>query len=266
MSYAIEELKIIVTLAFLTYTSILDIRYREVDLKVWFIFGAAASILTSLEIMVYCFTIINLIRLAVSVVLALSIGGLAYYLDLFGGADLFALIVLAIMHPWNPIKPLFKLEIELPFILTILINSLIASLVVPLMNIIRNLMNYKVISKLSIPMKYKIAYMFLGFPTTIDKYLKMKFSYPLTIYEVSSNGGIKVKYRLTFSIEEEHYEHQEKLKKLVKKGLLKYDDIVWVTQGIPLLVFITLGYIISIIFGDFILCFLFTYVLKVPAC
>ncbi|OYT52206.1 MAG: hypothetical protein B6U76_10110 [Desulfurococcales archaeon ex4484_217_2] len=251
MSYAIEELKIIVTLAFLTYTSILDIKYREVDLKVWFIFGVTASILTFLEIMVYGFTIINLIRLAVSVVLALSIGGLTYYLDLFGGADLFALIVLAIMHPWNPIKPLFKLKIELPFILTILINSLIT---------------YKVISKLSIPMKYKIAYMFLGFPTTIDKYLKMKFSYPLTIYEVSSNGGIKVKYRLTFSIEEEHYEHQEKLEKLVKKGLLKYDDIVWVTQGIPLLVFITLGYIISIIFGDFILCFLFTYVLKVPAC
>jgi len=251
VSYAIEELKIIVTLAFLTYTSILDIKYREVDLKVWFIFGVTASILTFLEIMVYGFTIINLIRLAVSVVLALSIGGLTYYLDLFGGADLFALIVLAIMHPWNPIKPLFKLKIELPFILTILINSLIT---------------YKVISKLSIPMKYKIAYMFLGFPTTIDKYLKMKFSYPLTIYEVSSNGGIKVKYRLTFSIEEEHYEHQEKLEKLVKKGLLKYDDIVWVTQGIPLLVFITLGYIISIIFGDFILCFLFTYVLKVPAC
>jgi len=266
LSYTIEELKIIVTLAFLLYTSILDIKYREVDWKVWLVFGIISSILTFLEIMIYGFVITDLVRLVISVVMALGIGGLAYYLDLFGGADFFALVVLAVMHPWNPLKPLFKLKIELPFILTILVNSLIMSLIVPLTNVIRNLMNYKAISKLSIPMKYKIAYMFLGFPTTIGKYVKMKFSYPLTVYEISSTGRIKVKCRLTFSIEEEHYEHQEKLKRLVKKGLLRYNDIVWVTQGIPLLVFITLGYIVSLVFGDFILCFLFTYVLKAPVC
>ncbi len=266
MNNIVEMLKITTALAFLLYTSVLDIKYREVDLKIWFIFGIIASILTLLEIIAYGFVITKVLTLIISIMLALGIGGLAYYSDLFGGADLFALIVLAVLHPWSPLEPLFKLKIELPFILTILINSLVLSLAIPLANVVRNVMNYNVVAKLNMPIKYKLAYVFLGFPTTIEKYLKMKFSYPLTLYETTSDGKVKVLYRLTFSIEEEHQEHQKKLRNMLSKGLLKRDDIIWVTQGIPLLVFITLGYIASLFFGDLILCLLFTYVLKVSIC
>ncbi len=266
MYNVIEELKVITSLIFLLYTSALDIKYREVDLKVWFVFGSMAVTLTLAEFVVFNMSLNDILKLAASALFALSIGGLAYYLDLFGGADLFALITLAIMHPWHPFKPLFGLKPPLPFILTVLVNSLISSLIIPLMNIARNLSHLGLVFKLRIPKRYKIAYMFLGFPVTIEKYLGMKFTYPLIIYRVAQNGKLETTYRLSFSIEEEHYEHQDELRKLVERGLLSYGDVIWVTQGIPLLVFITFGYVVSLIFGDVILCLLFTYILKVPAC
>lgn len=266
MFHVIEELKVVTSLIFLIYISMLDVKYREVDLKVWFIFGIMAATLNLAEFVISNISLDFILKLAISALSALSIGGLAYYLDLFGGADFFAILTLAIMHPWHPFKPLFELKLSLPFILSVLVNSLISSLIIPLMNIVRNLSHLSLMFKLRAPRRYKIAYMFLGFPVTIEKYLEMKFTYPLIIYKEAQNGELETTYRLSFSIVEEHYEHQDVLRKLVERGLLRYGDVIWVTQGIPLLVFITFGYIISLVFGDVILCLLLTHVLKVPAC
>ena len=40
---------------------------------------------------------------------------------------------------------------------------------------------------------------------------------------------------------------------LVRKGILSENSYIWVTPGIPLIIFILLGFILSIVLGDIIL-------------
>lgn len=251
---AIPITKIILSLTMLAYTSYLDVRYREVDPKIWLIFGVLGGILTAVEIFAnnYLLTIVT-----INIILGLVIGIISYILGLFGGADFLCLFILSIVHPYPPIKPLYYIGPIYPFILTIVMNSLLLSLAVPIINFIRNIRNIRYLWSLKAPLKYRLLYLLIGYPVTIKKYLKMKYTYPLIIYKYDK-GKMDIKFRLTFNIEEEHQGHQEYFKTLINRGVLKEDDIIWVTQGIPLLVFITLGYITSISLGDIIVYTLFT--------
>lgn len=250
----IPIIKIILSLTMLAHTSYLDVRYREVDPKIWLIFGVLGGILTVIEIFTNKHMLITVI---VNVVLGLVIGIISYVLGLFGGADFLCLFILSIIHPYPPIRPLYYIGPIYPFILTIVTNSLLLTLIVPVINFIRNMRNIKYLRHLKAPLKYKLLYPLIGYPVMIKKYLKMKYTYPLIIYKYHE-GKTDIKFRLTFNIEEEHQEHQEYFKTLIDKGVLKEDNVIWVTQGIPLLVFITLGYIMSISLGDIIMYMLFT--------
>ena len=250
----ISTAKIILSLTMLTYTSYLDVKYREVDPKIWLFFGVLGSILTAFEVLSKnCMLTI----VAINIVLGFLIGIISYYFGLFGGADFLCLFVLSIIHPYPPTKPLYYVGPIYPFILTIVVNSLLLSLIIPIINLAKNIRNYQHMLKLRAPLKYKLIYLFIGYPVSIEKYFNMKFAYPLTVFELYKDKLV-VKYRLTFDINEEHEEHQKKLKELISKGVLRKDNVVWVTQGIPLLVFITLGYIISLILGDIVMYTLLT--------
>ncbi len=250
----IPVIKIILSLTMLAYTSYLDVRYREVNPKIWLIFGFLGGTLTAAEIFAnnYLLTIVT-----INIVLGLVIGIISYILGLFGGADFLCLFILSIIHPYPPVRPLYYVGPIYPFIVTIVMNSLLLSLAVPIINFTRNIRNMKYLRNLKAPLKYKLLYLLIGYPVTIKKYLKMKYTYPLIIYKYHE-GKTDIKFRLTFNIEEEHQEHQEYFKTLIDKGVLKEDNIIWVTQGIPLLVFITLGYIMSISLGDIVVHMLFT--------
>jgi len=262
----ISYLKIAIALCFLFYVTILDLKYREVEPKIWLIFGIISALFTGIELSIYGLSFEKILYLTASVTIALTVGGLAYFFNLFGGADFFALLVLAILHPWYPTKPAFMLKISMPFILVVLINSLIASIIMPFLNLLRNIRYLKVLYEAKMPFRYKLAFLLLGYPISIHKYLSTKFVFPLILYEKTSEGKLRVRYRFSFSIDEEHYEHQMKLRRLVNEGLIDKNTLIWVTQGIPLLVFLTFGYVFSLIVGDIILCYVFTYILKISAC
>ena len=244
----ISIVKIALSLTMLTCTSYLDVKYREVNPKIWIIFGLFGGILTIFEVLMKKYLLLIAI---VNIILGFSIGIISYYSGLFGGADFLCLFVLSIMHPYPPIRPIYYVGPMYPFILTIAVNSLLLSLAIPIVNLIRNIKNHRHLRRLKAPLKYKLLYLFIGYPVSIEKYLNMKFAYPLTILELHEDKLI-TRYRLTFDINEEHQEHQKNLKELIDKGVLRKDDVIWVTQGIPLLVFITLGYIMSLSLGDII--------------
>lgn len=258
----ISILKIILSSTILLYTSYLDIKSREVEPKIWIIYGGLGGFLTLIELFRNNLSIIHII---LSIGIALAIGFVSFYFGLFGGADFLAILSISITHPWPPFNPLFQLIIPYPFILTVILNSLLMSLIVPLINVTKNFRNYNFLINSNIPFKYKVFFIFLGYPIKVSKYLKMKYLFPLMIFE-DLNGKLSVKYRLTFNIDEEHANHQLKLKKLIEKGFISADDVIWVTQGVPLLVFITIGYFISLMLGDVIICFVSTYILKTSIC
>jgi len=249
-------IKLIFAILVLGYTSILDYKYREVEPNSLYISIIIAFILTSAEIVIYrMLSLYHILSLTLSILTVVVIGIISYLTGLIGGADILILIFLALLFPWKFTVnnlPLVKF-ITLP-IITFLINSLIIVVFYSLYFLFMNLTKYKhEVSRINTPLHMKITILFTGIPMKVSKYLKSKFFYPLEIVRIRDDGSIVREYRVTFNIEEEYKDHIEYVKKLVEQGILSQDSYIWVTPGIPLIVFILLGFILSVVLGDIIL-------------
>ncbi len=71
--------------------------------------------------------------------------------------------------------------------------------------------------------------------------------YPLEDVEVTEDGTKKRKL-LVFPKDEEREDIVARIKKNIKEQSL--DENVWVTPGLPLLIFVTLGLIVALTYGD----------------
>jgi len=253
MQYVI---KTVLALSVLLYTSILDYRYREVEPKILYGSIITACVLTLAEIIAFkIFTLYHILSLILSVIVVIVIGLFSYFTGLLGGADVLILIFLALLFPWKfkmGILPVIEYT-TLP-IITFIINSLIIVVFYSIYFLLLNIVMYKdEVKKLNTPFIKKTILLLTGCPMKVSDYLKSKFMYPLEIIKVKENGEIEKEYRLTFNIEEEYMDHINHVKKLVEKGVLSKDTYIWVTPGIPLIIFILLGFILSITVGDIIL-------------
>jgi len=85
-----------------------------------------------------------------------------------------------------------------------------------------------------------------GYRTDFSK-LKGKHLYPME--QVSGSDGKTVRrFRFFFDVEADQGETVRELEMHVKKRLIPRE--VWVSPGLPMLVFFTLGYVFSITLGD----------------
>jgi preflagellin peptidase FlaK len=212
----------------LLLVSFLDLRYREVADKIWIPFASVGIVLVILEVMSSNGSFSPFL-IVLSIVLTGTIAFGTYYLGFYGGADAKALLTLSIIMPLFPTENSFH-----PFTgLATLSNSLLLTLSVPTFMFIRNLF--------SITRGRKI---FLGFE---KEGIRSKLIAMFLGYRVQSADGF------LFLLE----------KKI--DGIKKFDfainrvddeyargDDVWVTPGLPLLVFITLGFFSLFIGGDLV--------------
>lgn len=253
----IEYSKILVALIMLGYTSFLDLKYREVEPKIWLYFGVVLGGLT-------CFQVYNaalhlqfeeVISLLGYIVLSIGLASiLAFsfaYLELIGGADFFAILVLSIAHPWTPTNPLLRVVSLFP--LSLLANSTFLALTPMLYNLVYNVAfrGWRFWKGLEMPVYKRLMLMLVGRPMRASNFLKTKFTY--LIEEVDCGGYGKREVKLSFRVSEEPYRDREKVKKALKRGLLKPSDYLWTTEGLPMLAFIFVGYLLTIIVGDFVL-------------
>ena len=219
----VEQIRIIAGLAMLSISSGIDIWKREIHDYYWLIFGAIALVIS-----VIFWSESYLVRIGYAMIIA-PIALIVWRMGLFGGADAFALIVLAGLCPvltlsQNPVTPL-----------TTLSNAAILIIIPISLNLIRN--SYAVVTGQRI---------FEGFEESRGKKI------------AASMIGHKSKNpKYGFSIEE--------LKEGKKKFSLRIHNAetaefctspnTWITQGIPYLLLITGGFIIQLIFGDIFLNF-----------
>ena len=243
----------------LLYASYLDVKTREIPPKLWLVSSMLAIPATIYEAYVFAthgfldYVILSIVSSAV-IVAALAAMMMK---SLIGGADVLALAFLTVDMPWYPFSLGAKAFVPIP-LLTLFYATVIAALWIP----------FKVISNLS-KEEFRSHARELGVgglkflrlaasakAVKISDYMKMKFWYPLEVLE-ERNGRIKVTLRNTFSIDEEYQEHQEKIKRLVEKGLVSQDRLIFVTYGVPFLVYITLGFFLSLLVGDIPLRLLF---------
>jgi len=123
----LDILRFIITLFCLGYASISDIKKREVTDKVWLLSVPLCLALTLIDVYAGTLALIDVIA---SLVLALVLGFSLFYLCFYGGADLKALMLIAVTVPAYLydglfLRIIFPLPLLLVFFLAILLSALI---------------------------------------------------------------------------------------------------------------------------------------------
>ncbi|MFN4336290.1 MAG: prepilin peptidase [Candidatus Nitrosocaldus sp.] len=213
----------------LVVASIVDIRKREISDWVW-ILPVSVSVLISIPILASSPHIQYdelVVRYLLSLTLTAPLAYIAYIKGLFGGADAKALIAISIL------VPSYGMEYSLHGIpaLTTLTNAALLTIVNILHNIFRNLtavLSGKDIFKgLSEPLYKKVLVFMMGFVARPKGYL--------------------------FALEE--VRDGKKALNLSPKAYNEFadnDEEVWVTQALPFIVYITVGFVIMLLIGDLI--------------
>ncbi len=224
-----EPFNTLILAATLLYASYLDLKKREVDDKVWLVPSALGIALNSI-------IFLNggvewLIRFALAVGVSWAVAFSLYFGGLYGGADAKALLTIALVQPYVFTPP----QLHGLNAITVLTNGVLLSSSLPIsfaiINFCRVLKGEKIFEGFeSEKLHRKLAACFIGI--RVKKSAGKVFWSPIEVYE----GGVK-RFRFKLSIDE-------------IEGA--QGDDMWITPGIPLLVFFTAGYFLNITTGDII--------------
>jgi preflagellin peptidase FlaK len=219
--------------------------------------GPIALILTSFQFLAYSSQPLQLI---ISYVLSFTITSVlaivVFYAGGFGGADAKALMCIALALPSYPshllpqpigfVSPLFPI--------TIFTNSVLLGASSVFYALSRNIL-WKLKNKKRIfegieneSLGRKIIALISGYKVKISK-LDKGHLFPLEDIEIDEEGNYKRKL-LTFP----NYEEREEIISRITDNIEneKLGGGVWATPGLPLLIFITVGLIIAITYGDIV--------------
>lgn len=225
----VESVIVIAVLATLSYASISDLRTREVKEYVW-VPAALLSVTINLLLGNY-----DLLQLALASIPALLVLVFAL-LDMMGGADFLALLVVTLAHPRIFPKPLTYLT---------LVYSLVIPVFLILGNLVHSLAHLKRYKELKCVKGSKTMLLLLGRPERVDSFLNSRFKYLLTIPVERQRTLFEC--RVSFSMDDAYEENMKNIvRELLDEGVLKADDLMWVTPGLPQIAFYLLGYVAAL--------------------
>jgi preflagellin peptidase FlaK len=210
----------------LAVSSYFDIKTREVEDWFWVVFGAVGVALTGYE---FFTSSPNLLLYLFSFILTSGLAYLLYVLGFYGGADAKALSAISLLVPFFNLNSIIH-----PITgLIILTNSTILTLIFPVYFGLRNLV--KVVSGEKIfegfesePLLKKILASLLGYRIKVSA--KGRF---LMRLERTVDGKRKLDISMR-GVDEDFVEESD----------------VWVTPGLPLLLFMAIGFVVMVLFGD----------------
>ncbi|MCS6769527.1 MAG: prepilin peptidase [Candidatus Caldarchaeum sp.] len=211
----------------LLYTSYLDVRTREVDDVVWVVAASLGLVLNAFS--VYSGGLGELLRYGFAVAVSGAVAFALYFGGLYGGADAKALLTIAVIQPYVYTWP----TIHGINALTTLTNGMLLSASLPLSfaayNLFRLIRGEKIFKGFESERKIrKLAACFIG--VRVSKSAGKPFWSPV---EKTENGVRKFDFNISIDDIE----------------MVKGNDM-WITPGIPLLVFFTAGYFINLLAGD----------------
>jgi len=243
------------SLAFLVYASWSDFKTREVSNTVWVAFAPLALALTSLQY--FLFAPQSLFIYALSFVATSALSIVLFYSGAFGGADAKALICLSLALPTYPIyflQPFFNIVIPL-FPVTIFSNSVLLAALSVFYAVARNYLwkgrtGKRLFEGFEKESKWrKVLTILCGYKVEVAELEKGGYLYPLEDIHVDGEEEIERKL-IVMPKDEKRAEVIERILNAARRGKLPKE--VWVTPGLPFLVFITAGFIVALIFGDIV--------------
>ncbi|MGI0017694.1 MAG: A24 family peptidase C-terminal domain-containing protein [Nitrosotalea sp.] len=211
-----------ISLSMLGLASVIDLKKREINDKLWIGFSGVAVLLLFISPNFW----FDLKTVGLSLIVA-PIALILWRFGIFGGADALCLIVLA------GLAPLSTLTASLISPFTILENASILTVIPLFINLTRNMISIirgnDIFNGIEESSLKKIVAMFVGYRTKNPKH-------SFCIEQITDG-----KRHLDFSPK-----HAE------KTSFCNGSD-VWVTPGLPYVLYITGGFIIQIMYGDLIL-------------
>jgi preflagellin peptidase FlaK len=176
-------------------------------------------------------------------------------MNLFGGADAWALIFISFSLPVFPFTPLLGMP-PLGFLsFSVLINALLLNLAAPIGIFIINITRKN---------RAPLMYMFFGFPVNGDR-IQHEWGFVMEDFE-EKKGTVSRKFvgfwdsiKRMYSGEGRVYtkdlrEHPEEFQK--ELALYRKAGTVWISYAVPFIIPITAGLITAIIFGDLLFAFM----------
>ena len=251
--------KVTLSLAFLFYASWSDYKTREVSNRVWAVYAPIALVLSLAELLLYAPSQLPFFALSFGLIAGFAL--LLFYTGGFGGADSKALMCIALALPFAPqtlFTPIFTGAIspisQFIFPITIFSNAVLFAAASGIYMVLRNLVWHKqngtkmfqgTLASESIGKKLII--LITGYKVTVAKLKEKWHVFPME--DLAEDDEKTLKRKLVVIPRDEGREKiVERLSKAVAAG--KIDAYVWATPGLPMLIFVTLGLIVALLFGD----------------
>lgn len=257
LNILLDGSRVLISLIFLVYASWSDFETREVSNWVWAIFAPLALFLTALQYVLFPQDSLYSYVLPFVVTLALSL--ILFYAGGFGGADAKALICLSIALPYYPSyfleSPIGYFPLIFP--LSVFLNSVFLASFSVVYVLLRNfLWKYRTKKKLfegfeKNSLGHKILVLLSGYKVNVAELEKKDYLYPLEDFDARLEKKRKL---IAIPKDEEREKIVSKLVEAKRDGQIEGD--VWATPGLPMLVFITAGFVIKLVFGDILLALL----------
>jgi preflagellin peptidase FlaK len=249
----VEFAAVIVSIFFFSLGSISDLRTREVDDRVWLVYGPIGLCLTIVRLILDPGTLlVTIASIGVTTFVSLGLG----YFGLFGGADAKAIICLGLTLPVNPTYIHSFLGYVHPFFpLVVLIAGFICSASLGIWFGLRNSLTYvkeghRMFDGLEGESSWKKAMAcILGYPAKLSQLRTKFYLYPMEEVAVEDNTFHR-SLNLYLSMETDREQVVSELADSLTK--LGFEGNVWVTPGIPMLLFILIGLILTLAFGDIV--------------
>ncbi|MEM2913186.1 MAG: A24 family peptidase C-terminal domain-containing protein [Candidatus Bathyarchaeia archaeon] len=248
----VDPLRFLLCLLFLLIASIYDIRTREVPNWIWAVFAPTGLALTLTSLVLGGWSYPRITMLVISAFLTICLSLALFYIGMFGGADAKALMCLAAAMPIYPEKFELTANLLLPMPpISTFNNAVLAASLLTFVISFRNLIDLikhkgRIFEGLEKErLVKKIAAFITGFRVDAEKIRDEKHHYILLEeFSMGENGKLIRRLKILRSLNAE-----EREEKLIPKEL---GGKVWVTMGLPFLVFIMLGFLTSFLFGDII--------------
>ncbi|MEM1581474.1 MAG: A24 family peptidase C-terminal domain-containing protein [Candidatus Bathyarchaeia archaeon] len=257
----LDPLRFAVCLAFLSIASVHDVKTREVPNLIWVVFAPVGLALTLASLALSGWSQTFMLTWLITAAITAGLSTALFYLGLFGGADAKALICLAISMPTHPsmaeIKPALELPaysaLKLPPPISAFNNAVLMASLLAVVIAVRNLIDLaangrRIFEGLEKERLITKAFALItGFRVDAEKIRSGKHHYILLEeFSRSENGAIKRRLKVLQRLNME--EESESGSNIPEE----FNGKIWVTIGLPFLVFITVGFATAVLAGDII--------------
>jgi preflagellin peptidase FlaK len=246
-----EYVAIAITLLFLTIASISDLRTREVPDKVWLLYGPVGLALTVYRLSV---NPSQLLFVATSISFSILVAFGLVFFGLSGGADAKALMCLGLTLPLPPTVVTPVLGFFYPFFpIVVLVTGYVCSFSVAIWMLGKNMILWTQLKSgmfegLEREPAWKKALAFMtGIPTQPTKLQSTFYLYPMEKI-VEDKDGIRRTLQMYSNADVDRRQVVSEFDNSLRKiSVVKH---VWVTPGLPMLFFILIGVVITLVLGD----------------